>query len=182
MGLGLSMNNKQNENSIHLVQRPTKEKYLEFFVECFRNEYSPLLLDKTDQMLRDLKTEQLDTILPGENQKMLEAFEPNGRTIGTVVFSEVGNDVYVWGLYVLPFLQRRGLGQSLMQQVCEQTRPGTTLEVQVLKQSLKAQRFYKKLGFHTHNTSEEEVFPSINLEVDFMSRKRDLLFDQLAQH
>jgi ribosomal protein S18 acetylase RimI-like enzyme len=177
---GSNMHATLNQIDFQHVASPTRHRYLPFFVKCFREEYEELLLERTNGMLRNLEISQLDLILPAKHQNMIEAVDKNDQVLGTVVFSEIGTECYVWGLYVLREFQRLGLGRKLMQEVCQRITPATTLEVQVLKQSLKAQNFYKKLGFQTYQTCEEEVFPSINLQVDFMQCSRDLCVEKLS--
>jgi GNAT superfamily N-acetyltransferase len=168
---------------------PTHDALLPFFETCFRAEYAQLLDDDTERMIANLRELQIDELLPGDGQAMFEARDQFGGLVGTVVMSEVGGSVYVWGLYVLPQAQHLGFGRQLMRAVCETCALGAVVEVQVLRASVRAQAFYRGLGFICDHTAVEEVFPGISLEVDFMRCERERCLEapsvatrQLPQH
>jgi len=99
---------------------------------------------------------------------MFEAVTQNDTVVGTGVGGERNNRFYVWGLYILPTFQRMGVGTKIMTALCNSAPPNSFLEVQVLRESNKAQQFYKRFGFVTFHSSAEEVFPNVNLMTDFM--------------
>jgi GNAT superfamily N-acetyltransferase len=88
--------------------------------------------------------------------------------VATGVGVERNKRVYIWGMYVLPVHQRLGLGRRIIKSFSEVASPNSVLEVQVLSESIKAQQFYKKLGFVTYQSSREEVFPSVSMLIDHM--------------
>jgi ribosomal protein S18 acetylase RimI-like enzyme len=161
------------------VAKPDRARFLTFFETCFRDEYASLLGNQTDDMLGSLRRTQIDEILPCANQKMFEAVDNKGNTCGTIVMSEVDKTAYVWGLYVLPDYQRRGIGKKLTRQVCLETRPETEIEIQVLEASQKAISFYTSIGFNAYKSAKEEVFPGIELNVKFMSCQASVALTRL---
>jgi ribosomal protein S18 acetylase RimI-like enzyme len=138
-----------------------------------------MLGDRTEGMLENLQRTGVDEILPGEDQKMFEAVETDGKPCGTVVMSERETIAYVWGLYVLPTHQRRGIGKELMRRICRETKPETEIEIQVLRDSKKAISFYDALGFRAFKSGNEEVFQSISLDVKFMTCRAGVVLAHL---
>jgi ribosomal protein S18 acetylase RimI-like enzyme len=155
--------------SISFVEKPDRTRFLPFLEICFREEYAPLLGERTEGMIKNLRLSGIDDILPGDDQKMFEAVDDDRAVCGTIVMSERDMVTYIWGLYVLPTHQRQGIGKNLMRQVCLEAKPETELEIQVLNESEKAKSFYKGLGFQAYKSAKEEVFASIELDVNFMT-------------
>jgi GNAT superfamily N-acetyltransferase len=159
----------ETENiAVRLAKGADKSRFLPFFDECFKVEYSAILNALAPNGVYSFSSEFLESILPQDEQQMFEAALPDNTLVATGVGVERNKRVYIWGMYVLPVYQRLGLGRRIIQSFCEVASPDSILEVQVLSESIKAQQFYNKLGFVTYQTSREEVFPNVSMLVDHM--------------
>lgn len=74
----------------------------------------------------------------------------SGEVVGLLVcgknrFEEQGGEIYV--LYVLPDLQRKGVGEALMKQAYSALSAYATVDVHVVIGNSNAKRFYEKQGF-----------------------------------
>jgi GNAT superfamily N-acetyltransferase len=153
---------------VRLVEEPDKLRYLPFFKECFEAEYSQMLNKLSPDRDYEFTSEFLETILPNNDHQMFEGVLPDNAVVATGVGVERHERFYIWGMYVLPKYQRLGLGQRIIKSFSTIASPKSVLEVQVLRDSYKAQQFYRRLGFVTFQSSEEEVFPNVRMLTDFM--------------
>lgn len=141
----------------------SKCAYLDFFDRCFIKEYDALIREFKDQdtFRTCLTNGVIPSIIRGaSDQTNIGAF--HGKTLcGTVSFATRGAFTYIWGLYVDPAMQRRGIGANLLRTLCEMINGSTTLSLHVMEDSEKAVQFYHKCGFHVTERITAEVFPKI---------------------
>jgi GNAT superfamily N-acetyltransferase len=153
---------------VRRIKKPDKLRYLPAFKECFEDEYSQMLNTLSPDRDYEFTSEFLETILPDDDHQMFEGVLSDNTAVSTGVGVERHERFYIWGMYVLPTYQRIGMGQRVIRSLSAIASPKSILEVQVLRDSYKAQQFYKRLGFVTFQSSEEEVFPNVRMLTDFM--------------
>lgn len=94
---------------------------------------------------------------------------------GSVCFAERHGIGYVWGMYVHPAHQRRGLGTALLARAACAMRGADRLELSTPTPAAAA--FYSHLGFAENGTSEFELFPGIVLASTRFAVAADVLRD-----
>jgi len=141
-----------------------------FYSTCFNAEYSQFLdtsaMGNVEKWTKTSVAEDLVAI-NHDDTKTLACFG-NTKLIGTTVYAERQGYVYVWGMYVHPDNQRTGVGSALLKEVAQSVAEESRIEVSVVKQSVGALNFYKRHGFQTYKSELVEVFPNVELYVDFM--------------
>lgn len=143
-----------------------RETFLDEYSADFGHEY-------INSHIHDLTV----SILGTEAEQIFSVSAWQGNRLGGSIFSrEVDGYVYLWGLYIRPALQRKGIGRSLLLKASERYVNDCILEVHVLSHKAKALGFYRKCGFSIVESHEAEIFPSLTSEVVMMQCPvRDLI-------
>ena len=82
-----------------------------------------------------------------------------GGIAGSVCFAERHGTGYVWGMYVHPAHQRRGIGTALLQRAAREMDGAERLELSTTTPAAAA--FYRRLGFAVEGGSPFELFPGV---------------------
>ncbi len=80
---------------------------------------------------------------------------------GSAIIAERGGVAYLWGMYVHPTQQRKGLGLQLLHGVAEKIEAAGKVEARVLVSSTAAISFYKKHGFIETGQEKVELMNSV---------------------
>ncbi len=82
----------------------------------------------------------------------------NEKEIGLLIVKESENEIYLQSILIEKKFQNLGIGRILMEQIIEQANSAKkTIRLQVFKVNLRAQRFYKKLGFEEISDLENHI-------------------------
>jgi len=103
--------------------------------------YSPVYPPRAVQFFKDFHSEE--NILARHRKGQVLVAEEDGHLIGTGAIVECE----VFGVFVRPECQRRGLGKALMQELERRAMMGGLAEI-VLSVSLPSRRFYESMGYH----------------------------------
>lgn len=123
------------------------------------------------ELLSTLNLPNLDTMLSGENIKIVSACVEN-KIVGSAIFKEVGTVAYLWGMYVLPSYQRQKIGLGLVKSVLEFIRDARFIQIYVLEESHAALLFYESLGFQKIST--ETISLSLKLSPTALAMRGDI--------
>lgn len=161
---------KIQEMIFHETRQTADDNHLRFFDDCFHAEYSEISAVAAQGLEFSINVREI--VVPGilegaDDQKTFELWR-SGDLLATISFAERGMVVYIWGLYVHPALLREKLGTLLLREVCMRVGVGTSISIQVLAESERANLFYSTYGFLTTSKAATEVFPGIELNVNFM--------------
>lgn len=102
--------------------------------------------EAADDMLAELDRNGLLLMMPGQGEEGLCATVAD-KIVGSVLFRRNGDVLYLWGMYVLPEMQRRRIGASLLRSVFDRLDGDVRIQLLVLKSSGHAVRFYQAHGF-----------------------------------
>jgi ribosomal protein S18 acetylase RimI-like enzyme len=102
--------------------------------------------DVLSGMLADLDKHGMNCLLPGKGERGY-CIASAEYLQGSIIVAERGNTAYLWGLYVLPSNQRRGLGSRLLFGAVSRLKKARKLEIWVLKSNAAALAFWRKKGF-----------------------------------
>jgi ribosomal protein S18 acetylase RimI-like enzyme len=102
--------------------------------------------ETTHAMLTELDETKLRSIMPQEDEVTLVAVH-NEQIVGTLTYAVRHRISYLWGMYVFPDFQRRGVGSKLIHEAKQGSKLSDWIEVRVLQSSLGAVSFYQKHGF-----------------------------------
>jgi ribosomal protein S18 acetylase RimI-like enzyme len=101
--------------------------------------------ETTYAMLTELDETKLRSIIPQEDEVTLVAVQDE-QIVGTLTYAVRHRISYLWGMYVLPDFQRRGVGSKLIYEAKQGSKHSDCIEVRVLQTSLGAVSFYQKHG------------------------------------
>ena len=79
--------------------------------------------------------------------------------VGSVCFAERHGIGYVWGMYVHPAHQRRGIGTALLRRAADAMVGAERLELSTITPAATA--FYRHLGFAVEGGSDFALFPGV---------------------
>ena len=97
-------------------------------------------------MLTALGTSGMRNMLPSDDEKTFVAVL-NSEIIGSAILAERGFNAYLWGMYVHPDHQRRGIGTALLRHATKTLTGSTAIKTTILTSSIKAVAFYQRYGF-----------------------------------
>lgn len=117
---------------------------------------STLGTDALAAMLAGLDQNGIAGMLPGRDERGY-CLASQGEVIGSVIMAERGETAYLWGLYVRPDWQRRGIGSRLLRGSALGIEAATRVEVRVLSVSVAAISFYRKHGFTGIGEEDTEI-------------------------
>jgi ribosomal protein S18 acetylase RimI-like enzyme len=120
------------------------------------------------KMLVDLDEKGTTSMLP-ENGERGYCVRSDGCLLGSVIVAERGGIAYLWGLYVLPDHQRRGLGSLLLAKTAGDLKEAKALEIRVLQTSAAALAFYRKHGFIEVGRETSELLGEVSTEMIVLS-------------
>ncbi|MDD3722394.1 MAG: GNAT family N-acetyltransferase [Lutibacter sp.] len=85
--------------------------------------------------------------------------EYNKQKIGCIVIKETDSEIYIENLLIEKKFQNLGIGKEVMERIIERANSEKKLiRLQVLKINIKAQRFYRNLGFEkTSDVKENHI-------------------------
>ena len=126
--------------------------------------------DVVRAMSKSLGSDDLGGLLPDGGERAFVTQVGAARR-GMASLRDHGPVAYLWGLYVFPAAQRRGLGQALVAAASGCVRRSHGIEVRVLRLSSPAVRFYERLGFRTTGTEAFELVPGARADALVMYRQ-----------
>lgn len=116
----------------------------------------------TSQLLSLLMEHDLAGLVPSKDERVLFAKQQN-LLCGSVISAAWHATTYLWGFYVLPDFQRRGIGTKLLLGAIKEHDPKNMVELTVLNSSHSAKQFYKYCGFHEVYNEYFEILDGIKL-------------------
>lgn len=82
----------------------------------------------------------------------------NGIEVGYLVLKETLDEIYVENLLIENEYQNLGIGKSVMEKIIERANhEKKMIQLQVFKINIKAQKFYKNLGFEKNLETENHI-------------------------
>ncbi|WP_207483651.1 GNAT family N-acetyltransferase [Arenibaculum pallidiluteum] len=129
--------------------------------ETWTATYGPSLgTEALAAMLGQLDAADPATMLPAADERGLCALL-GGGIVGSVIFAERNRTACLWGLYVQPSRQRRGIGTLLLEAAAARLETSDRMEVRVLESSSGAVAFYRKHGFSiSHQETDAAAIPA----------------------
>lgn len=131
--------------------------------------YGPSLgQEALSKMLKDLDDNGVASMLPGTGERgycMVRENEINA----TAVIIERGDTAYLWGMYVHPHQQRKGLGSRLLKGVANTITDAQKVEIRVLGSSPQALAFYQAHGFVESGREAIDLLGTLTIEAIVMS-------------
>lgn len=119
-------------------------------------------------MLKDLEHNGTASMLPGSGERGY-CIASDHEIHGSAIFAERGGVAYLWGMYVHPSQQRKGLGSRLLHGVVDAIESAEKIEVRVLVTSPTAIVFYRKHGFAETGSETIEILDSVEASALVMS-------------
>lgn len=117
-------------------------------------------------------------LLSDNNISNTKIIEKNGREVGYLVLKETLNDIYIENLLIENQSQNLGMGKSIMEKIIERLNyEKKFIRLQVFKINIKAQKFYKNLGFEINLETKNhiEMKKTGNSIVIYFSYKKTVL-------
>ena len=108
------------------------------------------------------------SLLPGTDERAALAAIA-GRFVGTAIAAKRGRVAYLWGMYVHPAHQRRGIGTALLRHVADWLCASTVIEARVLASSPWAMNFYRRHGFQQVGEELFEAAPGLTQQALVMA-------------
>lgn len=131
--------------------------------------YGPSLGENAlSAMLKDLEHNGTASMLPGSGERGY-CLASDHDIHGSVIVAERSGVAYLWGMYVHPSQQRRGLGSRLLHGVAGEIETAEKVEIRVLVSSPAAISFYRKHGFIETGREKTEIMNSVEAETLVMS-------------
>jgi GNAT superfamily N-acetyltransferase len=127
-------------------------------------------------MLDDVAASEMRCMLPGQDERAAVAMA-GGTLIGSAVAAEREGIAYLWGMYVHPAHQRRGIGATLLRHVAGWLTPSATIEARVLPSSPWAIAFYTRHGFAETGRERLEIAPGLIVDALLFTIPRQSLLD-----
>ena len=119
-------------------------------------------------MLKNLEQKGTASMLPGSGERGY-CIASDHEIHGSAIFAERRGFAYLWGMYVHPGRQRKGLGSQLLHKVAGVIETAEKIEVRVLVTSPAAIVFYRKHGFTTTGNETIEILDSVEASALVMS-------------
>ena len=133
------------------------------------------------KMLNDLDDNGVTSMLPGTGERgycMVAA----DKIKGSAVVAERGSIAYLWGMYVHPRQQRKGLGSQLLSGVARTIKDAQEIEIRVLVSSPAALGFYEKNGFLESGKETVALLDAVTAEAIVMKIDVESLRSRPALH
>ncbi|PYE29739.1 ribosomal protein S18 acetylase RimI-like enzyme [Rhizobium sp. PP-F2F-G38] len=124
--------------------------------------------DALSKMLKDLDDNGVASMLPGTGERGY-CMVRKDEISGTAVIIERGDTAYLWGMYVHPQQQRKGLGSLLLKGVAKAITDAQKVEIRVLGSSPQALAFYQKHGFVESGREAVDLLGTLTAEAIVMS-------------
>jgi ribosomal protein S18 acetylase RimI-like enzyme len=145
--------------SVRDVLEPDLPSLRDFYRTVWRATYERTLGPAAvDILISGLEKSDLKHLLPSQSRRAGIA-DFGGLPVGTAFITEKDGIGYLWGMYVQPAWQRRGVGSALLRYVTNRPTQIVSLETQVHVASLQARAFYLKTGFREIGRKSSEVAP-----------------------
>lgn len=119
-------------------------------------------------MLKDLEHNGTASMLPGSGERGY-CIASDHEIDGSAIVAERDGVAYLWGMYVHPSQQRRGLGSQLLHKVEGAIETAEKVEVRVLATSPAAIVFYRKHGFAETGSETIEILDSVKVSALVMA-------------
>jgi ribosomal protein S18 acetylase RimI-like enzyme len=131
--------------------------------DTWRATYEPLFGPSVvEQMVTDLLGDPLlHAMLPGNGETALLAISA-GQPAGAVIVRDVHRVAYLWGMYVSPAFQRRGIGSALLSRARLSLPDSRRIEANVLAASSWAIGFYQAHGFREMRREKVQICTGVN--------------------
>jgi len=142
--------------------------------------YRPLVGDAAvAAMMASIDATDGRDMLPGADERASVAVAGD-QIIGNAVVADRGHTAYLWGMYVHPEHQARGVGKGLLRHAMGSPVAAPRVEASVLRSSRGAVRFYELLGFMEAGPTDLALAPGrASLPGIIMAVARDVLVKHL---
>lgn len=131
-------------------------------------------------MLSALDASELRNMLPGRDERAAVA-TLSGQVVGSVIVAERGQVAYLWGMYIHPARQRRGVGSALLRHAADWLSQAALVEARVLPSSPWAVAFYGRHGFRETGQEPFEAAPGHAVQALVMGVPRIDLLEHLGR-
>ncbi|WP_284778452.1 GNAT family N-acetyltransferase [Agrobacterium sp. lyk4-40-TYG-31] len=146
-----------NKHQIRTIVEGDADQLIALWNTTWTATYGPSLgNDSLAHMLGELALKKTSGMLPGNGERGI-CLVDGDEIVGSVIVAARGSKAYLWGLYIEPRHQRRGLGSKLLAASSDGLPEETDIEVRVLLTSTSAISFYKKHGFVEAETERTEL-------------------------
>lgn len=120
-------------------------------------------------MVADFDTADCPALLPGLDEVGLCACA-GGVPVASMIYAERHGTAYVWGAYVHPEWQRRGIGSRLLRALTGALCSSRQIEIRVLASSPQAIAFWQRHGFAHTGEEDLEIAPHAWTRAMIMSK------------
>jgi ribosomal protein S18 acetylase RimI-like enzyme len=142
---------------------------LDLWRDAWTATYGPSLgQNALSAMLEDIERKGTASMLPGSGERGY-CVASDHQILGSAIVAERGAIAYLWGMYVHPSQQRKGLGSRLLRGVAATIETAEKVEVRVLVSSPMAIGFYRKHGFTETSDETIEILDSVKASALVMS-------------
>ena len=157
-------------NNIKII--PYKDRYEDKLKQhlqyCWRVTYEPILgKNAADDLVASIQYD-MRAVVPGHDEMAFLIWDSN-KVVGSIILAEEGKTAFIWGMYIHPDYQRKGLGKRLVQYATSLLKTANVIQIFVLKKRPDAQRFYEALGFTCNRESRTELIKDVQVEMIIMS-------------
>lgn len=126
---------------------------------CWKQTYEGELGEQiTAKLLETLKSDNIGGLVPATDETVHIARQGD-HILGCAVSAARHGVTYIWGCYVLPDFQRKGIGRRLLRRSITVHDRANSVQLIVLKSSISAIKFYQTLGFKIRSEDEFELLP-----------------------
>jgi ribosomal protein S18 acetylase RimI-like enzyme len=120
--------------------------------------------DAVARLNADLDRDGTSSMCPGLDEQAL-CCVADEALIGSVIIADREAAAYVWGLYVHPAWQHRGIGSRLIRSAAATVTIADTMEVRVIPSSRGALAFYRRLGFTEVGRETGEIATGVTVDM-----------------
>lgn len=125
--------------------------------KCWAQTYLDELGEQTTaRLIETLSSDDVGGLVPLTDETILIATQDN-QIKGCTVSAARHGVTYIWGCYVLPEFQRKGIGKSLLKRSVSAHDRRNMIQLSALKSSVEALQFYQNLGFKIQSEGEFEL-------------------------
>lgn len=143
--------------------------------KCWAQTYTSELGEQTTaRLIETLKSDDVGGLVPITDETAYIATQDD-HILGCAVSAARHGIIYIWGCYILPDFQRKGIGKSLLKQSVSAHDRRDMVQLTVLTSSAGAIQFYQALGFRTQSEQGFELFPGYPLRSMTMTAMASIL-------
>ncbi|MFB6181461.1 MAG: GNAT family N-acetyltransferase [Candidatus Magasanikbacteria bacterium] len=93
----------------------------------------------------------------------MQIIESNGTDVGRLRIERSPDQIYVWGVQILPWFQGKDIGTAIFKDLIEESNNSNTpIKLKVDKANDRAISFYKKFGFIQDEDKEKHLIMKYN--------------------